>query len=191
MFTNMEYMFARVGDMKFKCTDRPNMTNVTSLRYMFVRAEDFNESVDIDTSNVTDMYYMFRGCKLYNKPVTFDTSKVTDFRGFFMECTNYNQPLSFSFASAEKMEYFLWKCPSFKMPIDHIDITKLRPDSLSSPMYWFFKTNFNEENSTINYDNALISWDRQGVINIGEVSMGNTQYSVVGEFARNSLISKG
>jgi surface protein len=85
---NFIYSFNGCQYIDIKATDTPDLSNVTSLKYMFAGAyklegnEYFNEW---DTSNVTDMEALFDYTYKFNAPVgDWDVSNVTNMRYMFV-----------------------------------------------------------------------------------------------------------
>ncbi|MFN3137154.1 MAG: BspA family leucine-rich repeat surface protein [Allomuricauda sp.] len=77
----------------FTATDTPDLSEVTSMRSMFLNASSFNGAMSgWDTGTVTDMQTMFAGASAFNQSIgSWDTSNVTNMRGMFQDAVSFNQ----------------------------------------------------------------------------------------------------
>jgi surface protein len=91
--TSMAHAFRGCYNLSGNASDRPDLSGVTDLSYMFAYAGSFNQDISgWDTSNVTNMYYMFYQANSFNQDIGgWDTSNVTDMGGMFSGATNFNQ----------------------------------------------------------------------------------------------------
>ncbi|KAB5491635.1 BspA family leucine-rich repeat surface protein [Flagellimonas hadalis] len=89
----MQNAFAYCINMVYNATDTPDLSQVTSMSYMFLRAEAFNGAIgDWDTSNVTDMTGLFRRAIAFNQDIgNWDTSNVTSMSSVFLDANSFNQ----------------------------------------------------------------------------------------------------
>ena len=73
-----------------------DVSNVTTMRYMFSNAAAFNQSIENwDLSNVTDMSGMFVFAVAFNQPInSWNVSSVTDMAQMFDSAFAFNQDLS-------------------------------------------------------------------------------------------------
>lgn len=76
-------------------TDTPNLTNVTSMKFMFSETQEFTLVQGMgewNTSSVTDMYALFKRASLANPDVSkWDTSSVTDM-GYLFDSAKLANP---------------------------------------------------------------------------------------------------
>ena len=73
-----------------------NVSNVRFMPFMFSECKKFNQDLsEWDVSKVTDMSYMFYGCKSFNQDISkWNVSNVTNMNGMFCNCESFNQDLS-------------------------------------------------------------------------------------------------
>lgn len=95
-WTSMDSAFRGCANLTVPVTDAPDLSGVTSLRYMFNNASSFNESIDHwNVSNVTSIYGMFEGATSFNQSLNnWDVSNVTSMSRTFINTSSFNQPLN-------------------------------------------------------------------------------------------------
>ena len=73
-----------------------DVSNVTSMRRLFFRANKFNQSLFAwDVSNVTNMELMFRNNTVFNQDISnWNTSGATNMNSMFQNASVFNQDLS-------------------------------------------------------------------------------------------------
>jgi surface protein len=93
---SMEYAFNGCINLESNASDKPDLSNVTSLRGMFRNATKFNTDIgDWNTSNVTNMAAMFQHADNFNHDISlWDTSQVTNMAVMFNCALNFNQDIS-------------------------------------------------------------------------------------------------
>ncbi|WP_271764800.1 BspA family leucine-rich repeat surface protein [Aquimarina algiphila] len=93
---SMEGAFAECINLKVPATDIPDLSNVSSLRFMFIGASIANPDVSKwDVSNVTDLLAMFFSARLANPDVSkWDTANVTDMSEMFATASSANPDIS-------------------------------------------------------------------------------------------------
>ncbi len=75
---------------------RWNVSNVTNMEWMFLKAENFNSDIgNWDVSNVKNMDIMFFDAKKFNSPLnSWDISNVVSMSGMFVGANNFDKNLS-------------------------------------------------------------------------------------------------
>ena len=105
-----------------------DVSNVTSMQYMFSGAHDFNQDLSAwDVSNVTNMEYMFLYAYNFNQDLSaWDVSNVTTMNGMFYEATSFNQDLS-SWDVSNVQEYWDFDAdtPQWTLPKPNFKITNV------------------------------------------------------------------
>ena len=93
--TNGDLMFLAVTSSSLSIGNW-NVSNVTSMGYMFSSAANFNTDIGSwDVSNVTSMGSMFSSAANFNQDIGgWNTSAVTDMSRMFYNCPNFNQYIS-------------------------------------------------------------------------------------------------
>ncbi|KZS39949.1 hypothetical protein AWE51_09920 [Aquimarina aggregata] len=93
---SMEKSFAECTNLKVPATDVPDLSNVSSLGFMFIGASIANPDVsNWDISNVTNLVGMFSSARLANPDVSkWDTSNVTEMFGMFLFASSANPDIS-------------------------------------------------------------------------------------------------
>ena len=112
-----------------------DVSNVTSMQYMFSGAHDFNQDLSAwDVSNVTNMEYMFLYAYNFNQDLSaWDVSNVTTMNGMFYEATSFNQDLS-SWDVSNVQEYWDFDAdtPQWTLPKPNFKITNVSFTSTAS-----------------------------------------------------------
>lgn len=131
---------------------------------MFFGCESLT-SIDLshwNTSNVTLMNRMFANCPSLNSVNTtgWDTSNVTTMQLMFFGDTNLK-----------------------------IDVSHFNMESVANVDRMFGNCNINEIGTTTNYDNLLVSWAAQDLVNGLDFENDFSQYSSVGEAAKTDIVT--
>ena len=108
---SLESAFERCENVEILATDSPDLSQVTSLRNMFLHAAKFNNSIDHwDVSNIQDMSGMFWDADSFNQDLnSSDVSNVTDMHYMFLDADNFNQDLNNWNVSNVVEMYFMFK----------------------------------------------------------------------------------
>ncbi len=95
-WASMEHAFSGCTNLVINATDAPNLSGVTSTKFMFGNASSINSDLNNwDVSNVTDMTAMFTGATTFNGDITnWDVSNVTTFASMFSSTDAFNQDIS-------------------------------------------------------------------------------------------------
>ncbi|MEO9871498.1 BspA family leucine-rich repeat surface protein [Ekhidna sp.] len=80
----------------FSAEDNPDLSQVTDMSQMFIRAGSFNDDInDWDVGNVTTMVAVFREAFDFNRPLNgWDVSNVINMGVMFENANNFNQDLN-------------------------------------------------------------------------------------------------
>ena len=140
----MEAAFLGCRDVVFHATDKPDLSQVTSMANMFEQAvhfnspigdwnvsqvtnmanllndaKDFNQPLSHwDTSQVTTMNNMFKVAKKFNQPIgDWNTSQVTNMSGMFNAATDFNQSLNWDTSRVTLMSYMFNYASNFNQPL--------------------------------------------------------------------------
>ncbi len=158
-----------------------NITNVTNMSQMFDRAEDFNQPLEgWSVENVTNMSQMFEEAFVFNQPLnSWDISSVTNLSNMFNKAPLFNQNLdNWVTSSVTNMSSMFKSANSFNQNLGVWDISQV---TFMSGML------DNSGISEVNYDNSLIGWASQTVLN--DVTLGaDSLLYCEGRFARQDLI---
>ena len=157
-WTSMNGAFARASNMVYGATDIPDLSGVTDMTSMFLRAYSFDGNLsgwdvskmntmrsmfwsarsfdgDIsswDVSKVTDMANMFRSDTAFNQDISgWDVSKVTDMTSMFRD-TAFNQDISgWDVSKVTSMDSMFVDATAFNQDISDWDVSKVtRMDSM-------------------------------------------------------------
>ncbi len=189
---SMNGAFAYCGNMTYKATDTPDLSQVTNLGLMFYDASSFKGSIgDWDTSNVIDMSNMFAGATSFNQDISgWDTSNVTSMSGMFTGATSFNQDISgWNVSKVLNMQSMFNGATSFNQDIGNWTTT-----SVTNMSYMFANTSsFNQDisgwdtsNVTIFYAtfyNATVfnqdisSWDTSSATNMQDMFSETTVFN--------------
>lgn len=159
-WSSMYGAFWGCSNMNGTYTDAPDFSNVTNLGRMFQACSSFNSSVnDWNISNVTDINRVFALCSYFNQPLdNWNTTGITN-----MEAMFYNT--------------------GFKQSLASFDMT-----GVTNVTNMLFGCDINETGTTTNYDDTLIAWAAQNLVDGLNFNGGNSKYSTTGQTARQSII---
>ena len=127
-WTSMDGAFSGCSNLRVPATDAPDLSGVSSMRYMFVNADSFNEDINHwIVSNVTDMGYLFQGTALFNQPLdNWNTSNVTDMGGMFYQTESFNQPINtWDTSSNTNMFQMFNSAQAFNQPLNNWDVSRV------------------------------------------------------------------
>jgi surface protein len=100
-----------------------DISNLTSLNAMFVRAGAFNENIGAwDTSAITDMGYIFNTAKSFNQDISgWNTGSVTRMKFMFFSAQSFNQPLAWNTSNVLDMSNMFKDARVFNQDISSWD----------------------------------------------------------------------
>jgi|GEM_PF-2066497 surface protein len=139
----------------FSATDLPNLSNVTSMYQMFVRAKNFNSDISQwDTSNVTNMSRMFSRAAAFNSDISgWDVSNVTSMESMFREAFAFNRDIGqWDTTHLQVTSEMFFGARTFNQNLGSWNIT-----SIVNMEKMFSSETF----SQINYDKTLTGWAGQ------------------------------
>ena len=166
-WTSMLDAYYGCANMDVTATDAPNLSGVTTMRFMFrgssslVGNSSFN---NWDVSNVNDMTYLFFQCSLFNQPIgNWNTGNVTTINGIFYQAASFNQPIgSWDVSNVTNMsDAFLQS--GFNQPIGDWDVS-----SAVSMTRMFYQCGFNQ---------PIGNWDTSNVTTMQEMFRGATSFN--------------
>ena len=92
-WTSMESAFAFCSNLNGQASDKPNLSNVTDLSFMFSNATSFNQDIgDWDLSNVENITFMFVAASSFNQNISaWDVRNITNMIGVFNGASSFDQ----------------------------------------------------------------------------------------------------
>ena len=120
--------------------------NVTRMKYMFRRAESFNQPLNWNVSNVTNMNKMFHLASSFNQPLNWNVSNVTDMSDLFGEATSFNQPLtspgggSWNVSNVTNMNSMFSGADLFNQPLNDWNVSNVT----NMQFMFFYAWSFNQ-----------------------------------------------
>jgi len=93
---SMENAFVECENMTLNAIDKPNLSNVVALDFMFAYTKKFNANInDWNISNIITLNHMFEGASKFNQSLnSWNLSNVKNTRYMFNEATEFNQDIS-------------------------------------------------------------------------------------------------
>ena len=186
--TDMSLMFYVCFDFN-QSVSNFNTAAVTDMSGMFGSCYDFNQSVsNFNTAAVTSMIGMFYGCVEFNQSVSnFNTAAVTIMADMFNEDGVFNQSVSnFNTANVTNMQFMFRNCTAFKQSLATFDM-----EAVTNPTQMLNNCNINETGTSTNYDDTLIAWAAQDLVNGLNLNATNCKYggdaSSGGQQARTAI----
>lgn len=156
-WSSMHAMFRRCTTMRrWSATDRPDLSNVSDLSYMFLDAESFVHPIgDWETSQVTNMSGMFKKAAAFDQPLnTWDTSRVTSMESMFAEARMFNQPLNaWDTSQVTSMQGMFFNAKAFNQPLHAWNTSRVKS---MKEMFWAAR----------NFNGSVSAWDTSGVTNM-------------------------
>jgi len=125
---SMEDMFYDCSNLTIPADDVPDMSQVSSMSYMFYKASSFNSDInDWDVSNVTDFDHLFFAASSFNQDLNnWDVSNVTSMRSAFYLANSFNSDISNWDVSKVTDMYFMFSdATSFNQDIGSWDVSEV------------------------------------------------------------------
>lgn len=146
---SMDSMFRGISFLTLNATDAPDLSAITSLRYMFRSASQFNSNVNHwDVSTITNLEGTFGYTNNFNQPLdNWDVSNVTNFNETFNLAKGFNQNINnWDVSSATTMERMFGGAIIFNQTLGDWDVSNV--------------TNFGSMFShASNFNQNINSWD--------------------------------
>ena len=119
-WSTMEDAFRGATNMEYRATDAPDLSGVTSIRYMFFQAGNFDGDLSgWDVSTVEDMYATFSNASSFNGDISgWVVSAVTDMSYMFEEADAFDQDISsWDVSQVTNMQYMFSQADAFNQDI--------------------------------------------------------------------------
>ena len=164
---SMEFAFRGASSMAYRAADSPDLSGVSSMRYMFQDATSFNGDISSwDVSSVTNMIGTFQGAASFNQDLsTWDVSSANDMRYMFRNATSFNGDLStWDVSSAVDLTRMFQGAASFNQDLSSWDVS-----SVTGTAGMFYEAaSFNQDLST---------WDVSSVTNMVDMFRGASSFN--------------
>ncbi len=183
VWSSMEYSFFGCSNLQYNATDAPNLSNVTSLRFMFAFCDVFNGNIgNWNTASVTNMYGIFAYASAFNQNIeNWNTASVTNMSFMFIEAYAFNQNIgNWNTASVTNMSNMFANASAFNQNIGswtlnaNVDLTQMLD---------------NCGMSCENYDNTLIGWNNNASTPNGRLLGAAGRFYWLSQSARNNLVN--
>jgi len=190
--TNLDYAFS--GAYIFNDVDIRswNVSNVTSMRYLFYNTGNFNQNLNTwNTQNVTNMQGMFYNSYIFNQDISsWNVSKVTNMSEMFRGNYTFNQPIgNWTTTALTNTSYMFASSNAFNKPLNNWNVKSVT--DMSGMFY--NASNFNQplnlwntENVTTMYqtfrganvfNENISTWNTGKVTNMKEMFYGATVFN--------------
>ncbi len=181
-WTNMEQAFAWASNMLYNATDVPNLSNVTSMSYMFNGASLFNGDLSgWDVSNVIDMNNMFNWASSFNGDIwNWDVSNVVDMNNMFADAWLFNRDIgNWNVSSVTNMSYVFYEATWFNQDIGNWDVSSvIDMSNMFSTASWFNQDIGNWDVSNVQNMYSMFAWASSFNQDIGNWNVSNVQNMV-------------
>ncbi|MCB9033303.1 MAG: BspA family leucine-rich repeat surface protein [Chitinophagales bacterium] len=151
-WTSMHSAFHGCTNLNLTAIDAPDLSNVTSLGYMFNSCTNFNANINHwDVSNITDMIAMFDSAYVFNQPLNdWNVSNVTNMAEMFYWAVSFNQPLNnWDVSNVTQMAKMFYNANKFDQSLNNWDVS-----SVTNMSYMFCNANkFNQPLNNWNVSN--------------------------------------
>lgn len=182
VWSSMEVAFAGCSNMNVTATDIPNLSQVTSMRGMFIRCSSlvFNASINNwNVSSVTSLAFTFFGCSAFNQPIgMWDTSSNTSLSYTFASCNLFNQSIEFwDTSNVTDMSFAFHMATNFNQPIN-----RWNTSNLTNTTAMFLRA--------INFNQPIGGWDTSSLVYCeGMFMMAQNFNQPIGEWDTSNVVS--
>lgn len=152
-WSSMEHAFSGTVNLDVVAEDAPDLSNVESMRAMFLGAVSLNGEIGHwQTGNVTDMQWVFRNATAFNQPIgDWDTGNVTNMFGMFSSARTFNQPIGdWNTGKVTNMAVMFSGADAFNQPIGDWDTSEV------TAMWSIFSAHFSGQSS---FNQSIGNWD--------------------------------
>lgn len=163
-WTSMENAFRLASNLEINATDAPDLSNATSLKFMFLLAANVNADFsNWDVSNITSMYGTFAGAESFNGNISnWDVSNVETMYSMLAGASNFNQNIgSWDVSKVTNMELMFEAASSFNQDIGSWNVSSV------TSMYGMFK-------GAIAFNQDIGSWNVSNVTNMRDMFQGGS-----------------
>jgi surface protein len=189
-FHTMTNMFCRNANFNSIPTTVPDLSECTSLTFLFDYATIFNQSInDWNITNIKSLNNIFPNSS-FNQPLDkWDTSNVTDMSGLFVACP-FNQPLnSWNTSKVTTMWFMFYAASSFNQPLDKWNTSNVismgfmfcAASSFNQPLDKWDISNVTDIRSMFAnaaaFNQPLNSWNTSKVTNISNIFRGDVLFN--------------
>jgi len=145
----MEFAFAVVDTLAINATDAPDLSQVTTLEFMFAFGDNLSGSFSHwDVSNINSMKNMFTSSSFNQDITAWDVSNVISMEGMFSQ-SSFNQDIgSWNVANVTNMRAMFFATP-FNQDISSWDV-----GNVTDMSFLFANTPFSQNISTWNVSNV-------------------------------------
>ena len=168
---SMEGAFNGAENLTVPAVDAPDLTKVTSMRFMFQNASVFNQDISSwNTENINNMSAMFSGASTFNQDISkWNTAMVTDMSFMFSFTDAFNQDISkWNTAMVTNMSFMFTSASAFNQ-----DISKWNTAMVMSMSGMFaFASAFNQ-----NIRTSGNSWNTAMVADMSQMFQGATVFN--------------
>jgi surface protein len=150
-WTSMAGAFDGCVNMLGNARDKPNLSKVTNMEYMFVAAKKFNQDIgDWDVSKVTNMLCFLGAATSFNQDIgAWNVSNVTNMGAIFFGATSFNQDLTaWDVSNVRNMTKAFYSSTAFNGNITQWNVSNVRRMS----HMFFNSTHFNQDIGTWNVE---------------------------------------
>ena len=127
-WANMARAFYGAEKMAYRASDKPDLSRVTDMSWMFLYATSFNGDISSwNVSGVTDMNSMFNGATSFNGDISsWNVSSVTGMNSMFSGATSFNGDISsWNVSSVTGMTSMFSGATSFNQPLSSWDVSSV------------------------------------------------------------------
>lgn len=167
VWENVVKMFYGCGNINISATDAPDLSQATSLSYMFRDATLFNSNIGHwDTSNITNMVRAFQDATNFDSDLSgWDVSSVTSMKNMFNGASNFNQSIgAWDTSEVTDMSYMFHGASNFNQNINTWDTSKV------TEMNSMFQ-------NASNFNSPIGSWNTSEVVRMHNMFNGATVFN--------------
>ncbi|MEH6764690.1 MAG: BspA family leucine-rich repeat surface protein [Aequorivita antarctica] len=127
-WSSMDSAFEGCSNLHIEATDKPDLSNVTSLNEMFRNATSMNDNLNNwDVSTITSMIGTFEGATAFNTNLSnWDVNNVVLTTRMFQDASSFNQPLDmWQTSNLQNTGAMFRRASSFNQDIGSWDVSKV------------------------------------------------------------------